>query len=99
MVANIRGGGEYGPDWHRAGLRENRHRVYEDFAAVARALIGRGVTTPAQLAVHGGSNGGLLVGNMLTRHPELVGAVVCEVPLLNMSRYTHLLAGASWRAE
>lgn len=99
VVANIRGGGEYGPDWHRAGLRENRHRVYEDFAAVARALIGRGVTTPAQLAVHGGSNGGLLVGNMLTRHPELVGAVVCEVPLLDMSRYTHLLAGASWQAE
>ena len=99
VVANIRGGGEYGPDWHRAGLRENRHRVYEDFAAVARALVERGVTTPAQLAVHGGSNGGLLVGNMLTRHPELVGAVVCEVPLLDMGRYTHLLAGASWRAE
>ena len=99
VVANIRGGGEYGPDWHRAGLRENRHRVYEDFAAVARALIERGVTTPAQLAVHGGSNGGLLVGNMLTRHPQLVGAVVCEVPLLDMGRYTHLLAGASWRAE
>ena len=99
VLANIRGGGEYGPDWHRAGLRENRHRVYEDFAAVARALIERGVTTPAQLAVHGGSNGGLLVGNMLTRHPELVGAVVCEVPLLDMGRYTHLLAGASWAAE
>ena len=99
VMANIRGGGEYGPDWHRAGLRENRHRVYEDFAAVARALIERGVTTPAQLAVHGGSNGGLLVGNMLPRHPELVGAVVCEVPLLDMGRYTHLLAGASWQAE
>ena len=99
VLANIRGGGEYGPDWHRAGLRENRHRVYEDFAAVARALVERGVTTPAQLAVHGGSNGGLLVGNMLTRHPELVGAVVCEVPLLDMGRYTHLLAGASWAAE
>ena len=99
VLANIRGGGEYGPDWHRAGLRENRHRVYEDFAAVARALIERGVTTPAQLAVHGGSNGGLLVGNMLTRHPQLVGAVVCEVPLLDMGRYTHLLAGASWAAE
>ena len=99
VLANIRGGGEYGPDWHRAGLRENRHRVYEDFAAVARALVERGVTTPAQLAVHGGSNGGLLVGNMLTRHPELVGAVVCEVPLLDMGRYTHLLAGASWPAE
>ncbi len=99
VMANIRGGGEYGPDWHRAGLRENRHRVYEDFAAVARALIERGVTTPAQLVVHGGSNGGLLVGNMLTGHPELVGAVVCEVPLLDMGRYIHLLAGASWRAE
>ena len=99
VVANIRGGGEYGPDWHRAGLRGNRHRVYEDFAAVARALIERGVTTPAQLAVHGGSNGGLLVGNMLTRHPQLVGAVICEVPLLDMSRYTRLLAGASWQAE
>ena len=99
VMANIRGGGEYGPDWHRAGLRENRHRVYEDFAAVARALVERGVTTPAQLAVHGGSNGGLLVGNMLTRHPELMGAVVCEVPLLDMGRYTHLLAGASWAAE
>lgn len=99
VLANIRGGGEYGPDWHRAGLRENRHRVYEDFAAVARALVERGVTTPAQLAVHGGSNGGLLVGNMLTRHPELMGAVVCEVPLLDMGRYTHLLAGASWAAE
>ena len=99
VVANIRGGGEYGPDWHRAGLRGNRHRVYEDFAAVARVLIERGVTTPAQLAVHGGSNGGLLVGNMLTRHPQLVGAVICEVPLLDMSRYTRLLAGASWQAE
>ena len=99
VIANIRGGGEYGPQWHRAGLREHRHRVYEDFAAVARTLSERGVTTPDRLAVHGGSNGGLLVGNMLTRHPELVGAVLCEVPLLDMSRYTHLLAGASWRAE
>ncbi|MDU0348780.1 prolyl oligopeptidase family serine peptidase [Actinomyces sp. MRS3W] len=99
VVANIRGGGEYGPAWHRAGLKQNRHRVYEDFAAVAQALADRGVTTPAQLAVHGGSNGGLLVGVMLTRYPQLVGAVVCEVPLLDMRRYTHLLAGASWEAE
>lgn len=99
VIANIRGGGEYGPAWHRATLKEDRHRVYEDCAAVARALVERGVTTPGRLAVHGGSNGGLLVGNMLTQYPELVGAVVCEVPLLDMQRYTHLLAGASWEAE
>ena len=99
VIANIRGGGEYGPAWHRAGLKEHRHRVYEDFAAVARALSERGVAAPGRLAVHGGSNGGLLVGNMLTQYPDLVGAVLCEVPLLDMRRYTHLLAGASWRAE
>ncbi|RAX19743.1 S9 family peptidase [Actinomyces sp. Z5] len=99
VVANTRGGGEYGPAWHRAGLKRNRHRVYEDFAAVARALVERGVTMPAQLAVRGGSNGGLLVGVMLTRYPQLVGAVVCEVPLLDMRRYHRLLAGASWEAE
>ena len=99
VIANIRGGGEYGPAWHRAGLKEHRHRVYEDFAAVARALSERGVAAPERLAVHGGSNGGLLVGNMLTQYPDLVGAVLCEVPLLDMSRYTHLLAGASWEAE
>ncbi|WP_103061532.1 prolyl oligopeptidase family serine peptidase [Actinomyces qiguomingii] len=99
VVANIRGGGEYGPAWHRAGLQQHRHRVYEDFAAVARSLVERGVTTPQRLAVHGGSNGGLLVGVMLTRYPQLVGAVVCEVPLLDMRRYHRLLAGASWKAE
>jgi prolyl oligopeptidase len=98
-VANIRGGGEYGPRWHRAGLRENRHRVYEDFEAVARDLIDTGVTTPKQLGISGGSNGGLLVGNMYVRAPELFGAVVCQVPLLDMKRYPHLLAGASWMAE
>jgi prolyl oligopeptidase len=98
-LANIRGGGEYGPRWHRAGLRENRHRVYEDFEAVARDLIDRGVTTPRQLGISGGSNGGLLVGNMYVRTPELFGAVVCQVPLLDMKRYPHLLAGASWMAE
>ncbi|WP_261624840.1 prolyl oligopeptidase family serine peptidase [Nesterenkonia marinintestina] len=98
-VANIRGGGEYGPDWHRAALRENRHRAYEDFAAVAEDLVSSGVTTVPQLACRGGSNGGLLTGNMLTRYPELFGAVVIQVPLLDMKRYSHLLAGASWRAE
>jgi prolyl oligopeptidase len=98
-LANIRGGGEYGPSWHRAGLRENRHLVYEDFEAVARDLVDRGVTTPAQLGIMGGSNGGLLVGNMYVRSPELFGAVVCQQPLLDMKRYSHLLAGASWVAE
>jgi prolyl oligopeptidase len=99
VLANIRGGGEYGPAWHRAGLRERRPRVYEDFEAVARALIDRGVTSPERLGISGGSNGGLLVGNMYVRAPELFGAVVCQVPLLDMRRYHRLLAGASWMAE
>ena len=98
-LANIRGGGEYGPTWHEAALRENRHRAYEDFEAVARDLIERKVTTAEQLGIMGGSNGGLLVGNMYVRSPELFGAVVCQVPLLDMKRYSHLLAGASWMAE
>ena len=99
VVANIRGGGEYGPAWHRAGLREKRPRVYEDFEAVARALIDRGITSPERLGISGGSNGGLLVGNMYVRTPELFGAVVCQVPLLDMRRFHLLLAGASWMAE
>ncbi|GAA0227947.1 prolyl oligopeptidase family serine peptidase [Cryptosporangium japonicum] len=98
-VANIRGGGEYGPRWHQAALKENRHRAYEDFAAVAADLVARGVTTAEQLGVSGGSNGGLLTGNMYTRYPELFGAVVIQVPLLDMRRYHQLLAGASWMAE
>jgi prolyl oligopeptidase len=99
VVANIRGGGEYGPTWHKAALRENRHRAYEDFAAVARDLIDRGVTSPRHLGCMGGSNGGLLVGNMLTHYPDLFGAIVCLVPLLDMKRYTRLSAGTSWIAE
>ncbi|WP_417234882.1 prolyl oligopeptidase family serine peptidase [Arthrobacter sp.] len=99
VLANIRGGGEYGPSWHRAALRENRHRAYEDFAAIARDLVARGVTTPGHLAATGRSNGGLLVGNMLTRYPELFGAISCGVPLLDMRRYTRLSAGHSWIAE
>ena len=99
VLANIRGGGEYGPAWHRAGLREKRPRVYEDFEAVARAIIERGITSPGRLGISGGSNGGLLVGNMYVRTPELFGAVVCQVPLLDMQRYHLLLAGASWMAE
>jgi prolyl oligopeptidase len=99
VVANIRGGGEHGPGWHRAALRENRHRAYEDFAAVAQDLIDRKATRPERLGCMGGSNGGLLVGNMLTHYPELFGAIVCQVPLLDMKRYTQLSAGASWIAE
>ncbi|TNC18354.1 S9 family peptidase [Georgenia sp. 311] len=99
VVANIRGGGEYGPRWHQAALKEKRHRAYEDFAAVARDLFARGVTDVAHLGAQGGSNGGLLMGNMITGYPELFGAIVCQVPLLDMKRYSHLLAGASWMAE
>lgn len=99
VIANIRGGGEYGPAWHHAAIRENRHRAYEDFSSVARDLINRGVTSPERLGCMGGSNGGLLVGNMLTHYPDLFGAVVCQVPLLDMKRYTKLSAGYSWIAE
>lgn len=98
-LANIRGGGEFGPTWHQAALKENRHRSYEDFAAVARDLVAAGITTVPQLAAMGASNGGLLIGNMYTRYPELFGALICQVPLLDMKRYSHLLAGASWKAE
>ncbi|TWT18222.1 S9 family peptidase [Luteimonas marina] len=98
-VANIRGGGEYGPRWHQAALKANRHKAYEDFAAVAQDLVARKVTSPAHLGIRGGSNGGLLTGNMLTQYPELFGAVVIQVPLLDMQRYNKLLAGASWMAE
>ena len=98
-VANIRGGGEYGPRWHQAALKANRHKAYEDFAAVAQDLIDRKITSPKHLGIRGGSNGGLLTGNMLTQYPELFGAVVIQVPLLDMQRYHKLLAGASWMAE
>jgi prolyl oligopeptidase len=99
VVANIRGGGEFGPNWHNAALKENRHKAYEDFIAVAEDLIRRKVTSPARLGTMGGSNGGLLMGNMLTMRPDLFGAIVCQVPLLDMKRYDKLLAGASWVGE
>jgi prolyl oligopeptidase len=99
VLANIRGGGEYGPKWHQSALKQNRHRCYEDFAAVAQDLVNRKVTSAKRLGITGGSNGGLLVGNMLTQYPQLIGAVVCRVPLLDMKRYSHLLAGASWMEE
>ncbi len=99
VLANIRGGGEYGPAWHQAALKTHRQRAYDDFAAVAEDLISRKITRPEKLGIEGGSNGGLLVGVMLTQRPELFGAVVCEAPLLDMKRYSVLLAGASWMAE
>jgi prolyl oligopeptidase len=99
VVANIRGGGEFGSTWHNAGIREHKKRAQDDFAAVAADLARRGVTSPSRLACYGGSNGGLLVGNMLTRYPERFGAVWCTIPLLDMRRYSKLLAGASWIAE
>jgi prolyl oligopeptidase len=99
VLANIRGGGEYGPSWHTQTLREGRHKVAEDFAAVADDLVDRGITTVGQLGARGGSNGGLLMGIMLTKYPEKFGALVCDVPLLDMKRYHLLLAGASWVAE
>jgi Serine proteases of the peptidase family S9A len=99
VVANIRGGGEFGPRWHNAARKENRQRAYDDFIAVAEDLIRRKVTSPKHLGIQGGSNGGLLVGVMLTQRPDLFGAVVCQVPLLDMRRYNQLLAGASWMDE
>jgi prolyl oligopeptidase len=99
VVANIRGGGEFGPQWHQAALKANRLRAYEDFAAVAEDLVRRQVTSPKHLSALGGSNGGLLVGNMLTLYPDHFGAIVCAAPLLDMQRYHKLLAGASWMAE
>ena len=99
VVANIRGGGEFGPRWHEAGRREGKRTSHDDFAAVAADLVRRGVTRPARIAAEGGSNGGLLIANMLTRHPEKFGALFCTIPLVDMRRYTKLLAGASWIDE
>jgi len=99
VMTNIRGGGEYGPRWHTQAQKANRHLVYEDFSSIAKDLVAREITTPQQLGAVGGSNGGLLMGVMLTRYPELFGAIVCQVPLLDMRRYHLLLAGASWVAE
>ncbi|MDB5474852.1 MAG: prolyl oligopeptidase [Phenylobacterium sp.] len=99
VVANIRGGGEFGPRWHNAGLKLNRMRVYDDFFAVSQDLIKRKITSPRRLGVMGGSNGGLLMGVALTKHPELYRAVVIQVPLFDMIGYTHIGAGASWVGE
>jgi len=99
VLANIRGGGEFGPAWHQAALKENRQKAYDDFQAVAEDLVKRGLTTPKQLGIMGGSNGGLLVSANMVERPELFGAVVCQVPLIDMIRYTHIGAGASWIGE
>jgi prolyl oligopeptidase len=99
VLANIRGGGEYGPAWHQAALKENRQHAYDDFIAVGEDLIARKVTRPERLGIAGGSNGGLLVGVMFTQRPDLWGGVVCSAPLLDMQRYHLLLAGASWMGE
>jgi prolyl oligopeptidase len=99
VVANIRGGGEFGPAWHQSALKANRQRCFDDFIAVAEDLIAQRITRPARLGIMGGSNGGLLVGAAMTQRPDLFGAVVCQVPLLDMRRFNVLLAGASWMAE
>jgi prolyl oligopeptidase len=99
VLANIRGGGEFGPAWHQAGLKTKRQIIYDDFIAVAQDLIARKITSPRRLGIEGGSNGGLLMGVMLTQRPELFNAAVVQVPLLDMLRYHKLLAGASWVDE
>ncbi|MEE2565533.1 prolyl oligopeptidase family serine peptidase [Hyphobacterium marinum] len=99
VVANIRGGGEFGPAWHQAGLKMNRQRIYDDLIAVAEDMIDTGLTSPRHLGVYGGSNGGLLTGVMYTQRPDLWNAVVSAVPLLDMLRFDQLLAGASWVGE
>jgi len=99
VLANIRGGGEFGPGWHQAAVKAGKQKSYDDFAAVAEDLVATRVTRPARLAMRGGSNGGLLVGAVMLQRPELFNAVVCQVPLLDMRRYHKLLAGASWMAE
>ena len=99
VVANIRGGDEFGPAWHRAAMREKRQQSFDDFIAVAEDLIARGITSPQHLGISGGSQGGLLVGVAFTQRPDLFNAVACGVPLLDMQRYNKLLAGASWMGE
>jgi prolyl oligopeptidase len=99
VLANIRGGGEFGPSWHMAAVKENHQRNFDDFTAIAEDLIARKITSPDHLGIMGGSQGGLLVGGSFVQRPDLFKAVVCQVPLLDMKRYNKLLAGASWMAE
>jgi prolyl oligopeptidase len=99
VIANIRGGGEFGPEWHQAALKQNRQRAFDDFAAVAEDLIAQKITSPSHLGIKGGSNGGLLVGTVMVQRPELFNAALIQVPLLDMLRFSKLLAGASWIGE
>lgn len=99
VLANIRGGGEFGPAWHEAGLKTHRQRIYDDFAAVGEDLIARKITSTPHLGIVGGSNGGLLMGVEMTQHPDLWGAIVIQVPLLDMLRFEQIEAGASWVGE
>jgi prolyl oligopeptidase len=99
VVANLRGGGEFGTAWHEAGRREGKRLSHDDFAAIAADLVRRGVTHPSRIAAEGGSNGGILITNMLTRYPERFGALFCTIPLIDMRRYAKLLAGPSWIDE
>ena len=99
VLANIRGGGEFGPKWHDAGLKTHRQIIYDDFASVARDLFARRLTSASKLGIYGGSNGGLLMGVQFTQHPELWNAVTIQVPLLDMVRYEQIAAGASWVGE
>ena len=99
VLANIRGGGEFGPAWHQAGLKTHRQVIYDDFYAVEQDLVARHITSPRRLGIEGGSNGGLLMGVMLNQHPEMVHAAVVQVPLIDMLRYDQLGAGASWVDE
>src|SRR5690606_9897695 len=98
-VANLRGGGEEGEDWHRAGMREHKQNVFGDFHAAAEHLVATGWTTSEQLAVWGGSNGGLLVGAAVTQRPDLMAAAVCSAPLLDMVRYQRFGLGVTWTEE
>jgi prolyl oligopeptidase len=99
VVANIRGGGEFGPAWHDAGLKTHRQRIYDDFAAVGQDLVTRRITSPRRLGIRGGSNGGLLMGVEMTQHPDMWHAVVIQIPLLDMLRFEQIAAGASWVGE
>jgi prolyl oligopeptidase len=99
VLANIRGGGEFGPAWHEAGLGTRRQIVYDDFAAVAKDLEARGITSPRRLGIYGGSNGGLLMGVEMIQHPELYNAIAIQVPLLDMIRIAKIARGASWQGE
>jgi prolyl oligopeptidase len=99
VLANIRGGGEFGPGWHTTAIREGRHKTHDDFIAVGEDIVKRGITSSKHLGIMGGSQGGLLVGAAFTQRPDLFKAVVCQVPLLDMRRFNKLLAGASWQGE